>query len=85
MNVPYVLHLSFCLIRVSSLYPEDIRTVSKAPLGFYEPLGHKFPVYVMTHAHWFTSGSHSGVGHLGCFMYTHESWKKRTHTHTGVQ
>lgn len=60
-----MLHVDFCLS--SGFVLEDKRRISKAPLGFYESLRHKFSVYVMTHAQRLTSGNHSGADHLRCF------------------
>lgn len=72
-----------CVIRVCLLFPEDIWTVSTAPLGLYDTLAHKHTVYVMTPAHWFTNSSHIGVGHRLFYVYSWV-WEKKAHTHTLV-
>ena len=78
----FVSPVSLCLIRVPLVFPEGIRiqcTCIQSPFGF--SLRHKFTVYVMTHAYWFTSTSHSGVGHLACYIHSWALEKLHTHTH----
>lgn len=83
MSFLFELHVSFCHISVSSFLSWDTSSVSEVPLGSFEPLRQTSTVYAMTHAHWFTRSSHSGVGCQGCLIHTHEPWNKRhTHTHT---
>lgn len=84
MSFLFKRHESFCLIRVPLFLPRDTSSVSEVLLGFFEPLRQTFTVYAMTHAHWFTRGSHSGAGRQGCLIHTHESWKKDAHAHTHI-